>query len=235
MPYTAEFFKARGGSARDSAEVVLPIVFAASGVPRSILDVGCGTGGWLAAARRMGVSEVLGVDGYAPPDQLEIPSEAFRTADLTEPLELGRRFDFVITVEVAEHLPADAADIFVDSLVRHGNLVLFSAAIPGQGGNGHVNEQPPGYWVDRFSARGFELFDLVRYQVWDDKRVEYYYRQNLLLFAKGDPSERLSHVAIPAFPLHVVHPETLCQYGLRAAFRLARRSVASTFRQKLGG
>jgi len=127
------------------------------GAPASVLDVGCGTGAIVthALSRRM---DAIGVD-------LSIVStngDPLRHADLTQPLDLGRTFEWVLCWEVAEHLPADAADTLCDSLVRHlapASTLLLTAASPGQGGQGHINEQPPEYWRDRLTARGL-VFDV---------------------------------------------------------------------------
>lgn len=116
--------------------------------------------------------------------QLEIPAERFQAADLERPLSLNRRFDLVVSLEVAEHLAAECADNFVESLTRLGPAVLFSAAIPYQGGACHVNEQWPSYWVKRFQGRGYEPVDCLRRRVWQDRRVEWWYAQNTLLYAE---------------------------------------------------
>src|SRR5688572_30665246 len=105
VTYTPDFFKAISASASESAAVLLPCVFELVGTPTSILDVGCGTGAWLATARELGVAEIIGVDGdYLPPEQLVISPSEFVAGDLTKPLDLQRRFDVVMTLEVAEHL-----------------------------------------------------------------------------------------------------------------------------------
>jgi 2-polyprenyl-3-methyl-5-hydroxy-6-metoxy-1,4-benzoquinol methylase len=110
-----------------------------------------------------GAKDVLGVDGpYVDQSRLHIPTSQFLASDLAYPLKLERQFDLVQSLEVAEHLPEQASEQFVDSLVRHGRLVLFSAATPGQGGENHINEQPWEYWRAKFAARNFELFDFLR-------------------------------------------------------------------------
>ena len=83
-------------------------------------------------------------------------------ADLTHPLQLDRQFDLVLSLEVAEHIPAGRAATFIDSLVRHGDAILFSAAIPRQGGEQHINCQWPSWWAELFTQRGYQTFDLVR-------------------------------------------------------------------------
>lgn len=236
MAYRPSFFKSISGGARSSANVVLPALFDLVGRPSSMLDVGCGTGDWLATAGELGVGDIQGVDGHAPVDLLEIPTERFQQVDLTAPVDLGRRFDLVSSLEVAEHLPAWAAPTFVSTLASHGDLVLFSAAIPGQGlGNGHINEQPPSYWAALFAGHGYEAFDLLRPLVWDETRVEYYYRQNMMLFARGVRAEGLRSLPVPAAPLHLVHPGTLAIYsqsGIRFALKVAVGSLGRTARRR---
>jgi SAM-dependent methyltransferase len=152
--------------------------------PRSILDVGCSLGYFLeAAGEELDSPDVLGVDGpWTQPDALRFPPAFFRVADLGQPLDLGRRFDLVVSLEVAEHIEAGHSDIFIDSLTRHGDVVLFSAAIPGQGGTGHINEQHLSYWSEKFGRRGFRPVDLFREVFWSDGSMFPWFRQNLMLF-----------------------------------------------------
>ncbi|HEX8075983.1 MAG TPA: class I SAM-dependent methyltransferase, partial [Thermoleophilaceae bacterium] len=128
-PYGPDFFSRIEPSARDSAARVLPPLLEAL-APSSIVDVGCGSGAWLAEAERLGVDDYLGIDGHTPTESLRIPPERFLLHDLTEPLRLERRFDLVMCLEVAEHLPPEAADVIVESLSRLGPALLFSAALP---------------------------------------------------------------------------------------------------------
>ena len=79
--------------------------------PRSVLDVGCGPGMWLAEWLRMGVREIAGVDGdYVPRSALAIPPDAFRAVDISQPFDLGRGFKLVVCLEVAEHVPEAHAE-----------------------------------------------------------------------------------------------------------------------------
>jgi len=149
------------GSLR-SAEALLPIV-ARHFTVRSVADFGAGQGAWLSVWRRLGVSDITALDGsYVEQDALLVPREAFVPADLCRPVRLGRTFDLVQSLEVAEHLPAAAAEQFVDNLVAHSRTVLFSAAAQGQGGEHHVNERPYSYWRELFNDRGYLMFDLIR-------------------------------------------------------------------------
>jgi len=169
------------GSLR-SAEIVLPLVSRLVPV-RSVVDFGAGAGAWLCAWQRLGVADVVGVDGdYVQPTALMIPAERFVAANLAVPVRLRRAFDLVQSLEVAEHLSPSAAVTFIDNLVAHGDVILFSAAAPGQGGEYHVNERPYDYWRALFDERGYAMFDPIRLRVVDDLRVEPWYRYNTFLY-----------------------------------------------------
>jgi SAM-dependent methyltransferase len=172
--YGPGFFVERHSTVTASAAVVVPLIVELL-QPRSVLDVGCGQGEWMDA---FDVDvDVFGVDISAPED------EAFIRCDLTEPLDLGKRFDLALCLEVGEHLPALAADTLVDSLVRHAPAVVFSAAVPGQEGKGHINCQPHEYWHEKFAARGYEMSDPFRPRLAGDQRVSSWYRENTFLYA----------------------------------------------------
>lgn len=195
-----------------SAESIVPLVMEAV-APRSVADIGCGRGLWLSAFERHGVAEYRGVDGDSVrPEWLTIPRERFQTADLTQPLRLERPVDLVVCLEVAEHLPAEHARTLVDTLTAAGDVVLFSAAIPHQGGVGHLNERWPDYWVDLFGAAGFVPVDYLRPRIWRQERVAFWYRQNIVLFVRDGrlddyPLLRAAlESAAPDF-LPVVHPD----------------------------
>lgn len=152
----------------------------------SLVDFGCGTGTWLWVALNYGVLDVLGLDGsYIPRDMLMIPSRDFKAADLSKPFVLDRKFDMAMSLEVAEHLPEESADDFVAGICGSSDVVLFSAAHPGQGGDGHVNEQPIEYWIDKFAKHDYKPIDIKQYFASDDK-VEWWYKENLIMFVLLD-------------------------------------------------
>jgi SAM-dependent methyltransferase len=220
IEYDTAFFDEVELGSRESAAVVLDHV-ASVVTPSTVLDIGCGTGAWLAEWRKRGVADVVGVDGdYVDRPHLQIPPAVFHPADLSWPLDMGRRFDLVHCLEVAEHLEASVADQLVESVVRHGDLLLFSAAVPGQGGTHHVNEQWPSYWVRKFRRLGCELFDVLRPLVWSDERVEWWYRQNVMLFAKGAAAAELAKLNLPQMPvLDLVHPTGYMRYVERGGLK----------------
>lgn len=201
-----------------SAERVLRALFT-SFRPRSLLDIGCGVGFWLAAAERLGIVDLVGVEGPWVEDvALRVDQDRLVVHDLEGGLDLGRRFDLVVSIEVAEHLSAAAAGTFVQSLVCHSDLVLFSAAIPGQGGTGHRNEQLPDYWADHFAAHGYRPVDVVRRALWTDRSVHVWLRQNVIPFASPRflaENAWAREAADVGGPLSMVHPEIFDMYRAR--------------------
>ena len=84
--------------------------------------------------------------------------------DLRLPVDAGGKFDLVICLEVIEHLPKiDVENVLINTLTFHTkDLLLLSAAEPGQEGTGHINLQPKSYWVKKIEARGTVLFSGMR-------------------------------------------------------------------------
>jgi SAM-dependent methyltransferase len=199
--YNPKFYRELA-SAQESAREILPIVLDVI-KPASVIDIGCGTGNWLTIAHELGVHEILGVDGSWVKGQLAIPPENFIEHDLSTPLKLDRRFDLALSLEVAEHLPAWAAQTFVQSLCGAADVVVFSAAIPGQGGRRHVNEQWPAYWATLFAELQYDCYDFLRPKIWNNPRVTWHYAQNSMIFAHAGSRHPFGE---PTIPLPLVHP-----------------------------
>ena len=213
-PYSRQFYARCTDASADSATRIVPHVMRLFG-PRSVVDVGCGLGTWLAAFTAQGVRTILGIDGeHVDREALRIPAERFLAHDLEQPLHLDgdppRRFELALSLEVAEHLPERCAAGFVESLTRLAPVVLFSAAVPRQGGTRHLNEQWPQYWAQQFARHGFETVDCIRPLIWDDPDIAYYYAQNTLCFvAKSSLAERAAlqrFVVPPDGGLARIHP-----------------------------
>ena len=225
--YDEAFFEGLEAGSRRSASVVVPLVQKLVR-PKSVLDVGCGVGAWVAEWINQGVTDVLGLDGeYVDKSMLQIPLTSFQSTDLRNPFSLGRRFDLVQSLEVAEHLEESCADAFVQSLVDHADTILFSAAIPGQLGKHHVNEQWPSYWAEKFSHFGLKSFDVVRPTIWMDQRVDCWYRQNTILFSK-ESSFDVSDTCID-----VVHPEYWEELNAHPPLRRLPGAFAYAMRYRL--
>jgi SAM-dependent methyltransferase len=216
VPYDASFYAAQAVASTKSARVILPELFACL-QPQSVLDVGCGIGTWLRVACDLGARVILGVDGdYVEQRQLMIPSESFVPVDLACPglkekvLTIHpNRFDLVMCLEVAEHLPYERSASLAEELCQLGDVLLFSAAIPFQGGTQHVNEQWPEFWALLFRRLGFVCYDWLRQQIWAAPNVDWWYAQNVLLFVRESSSVRAdlpANAVVERGALSRVHP-----------------------------
>lgn len=205
-PYSTEFYLIQREGSLRSAKGVLPMIFDLVR-PRSVVDVGCGVGTWLSVAQQLGVVDIAGLDGdYVDRTLLVIPTEKFVACDLAGPLPVQRSFDLALCLEVVEHLPASAAPKIIAELARLAPVVLFSAAIPGQGGVHHVNEQWPEYWQELFARHGYSFCDCIRPRTWNESDIEVCYRQNTFLVAQK-PWLCLRPELQPAMePLARIHP-----------------------------
>ena len=156
--------------------------------PASVVDIGCGAGIYLREFEQYGV-DIEGFDGSPAAVEESLVGAKIKAYDLTTPLSLNRRFDLVLCIEVAEHLEKEFADVLVDTLCRLGDILVFTAATPGQGPEsiGHINEQPHDYWIDKFSQRGFAYDDrtteVVRKEM-TDSDVVWWVSKNLMIFKK---------------------------------------------------
>ncbi|MEM4268052.1 MAG: methyltransferase domain-containing protein [Candidatus Woesearchaeota archaeon] len=183
--YKKDSFGDRAESLK-SAKVIVPILLEIY-KPRSVVDVGCGTGEFLSVFRERGIKNVLGIDGpWINEEKLRIPKDCFMPRDLEKPIKISERFDLAVSLEVAEHLSQDSACEFVKTLTDLAPVILFSAAVPFQGGLHHVNEQWPEYWVKLFAQRGYVPIDSIRKKIWNNEEVCFWYSQNILLFVKKE-------------------------------------------------
>jgi len=181
--YDATFFDYVNSGAIQSAERLLPFLLSKLEIG-CVLDVGCGQGAWLSVWKELGVKDTIGIDGnYVDREHLLIPEASFVSHNLAIEFDLGRRFDLVQSLEVAEHLPVQSATIFVGSLVKHGELVLFSAAPKGQGGDNHINEQDYDYWRTLFAKHDYVAIDYLRPLILNEEAIEPWYRYNPILYA----------------------------------------------------
>lgn len=187
-----------------AASEIFPVLFRYF-KPKSVLDVGCGIGTWLEVLDQYGITDYFGIDAdYVQKKQLHIPIEKFMSHDLEKPFDLKRKFDLVISMEVAEHLSESVADSFVESLVRHSSVIMFSAAIPYQEGQNHINLQWPDYWINKFKKHGYVFSDAIRNQIWNNSKIDWCYRQNIFLFF--DPS-KFQGMEVGTSAFSCVHPD----------------------------
>ena len=158
--------------------------------PRTALDVGCGPAHLSKALAARGVA-VTALDGHSRPD-VAGTSVAFHECDLNSSAALERvagkfkaTFDVAICLEVAEHLQPEASDALIAFLCAQAPVVIFSAGIPGQGGNGHINCQAREAWHDRFRRHDFHLAHQLRPRLQDEPTVASWYRYNLLDYRRA--------------------------------------------------
>jgi SAM-dependent methyltransferase len=212
QPYVENFFRDQQRDSTESARHVVPRILELVR-PQSLIDIGCGVGAWLSVFQEHGIQDFLGVDGdYVDPQMLLVPKERFVAHDLKRPYTTDRKFDLVVSLEVAEHLPAETAEAFVESLTQLGRVVLFSGAVPHQGGVFHINEQWQDYWARLFEQRGYAVVDCLRSPLWDNDRVQWWYLQNMLIYVRKScladyPALLQVHDQGSNFPLSVVHPK----------------------------
>lgn len=211
--YAKHFYENQAGGSARSASVVVPLLVNLL-KPRSVLDVGCGAGTWCEAYSAAGVPTVHGVDGpWVDQATFRGPSFSafdFSTASMPFSLDLPtQRFDMAMTLEFVEHVEADRAQALVDLLTSVSDVVVFGAAIPGQGGKGHVNEQWLEYWREMFEAAGYTPFDAIRPLIWSDDRIQPWYRQNTIIYFKGGVPAEVKRVAEAAATANLSRPGSM--------------------------
>jgi len=244
--YPAQWHQIFGDKTGESARRILPPLLDLFAV-KSIVEIGCGNGHWTQVAIEHGIEDYAVVDGpWNDRSALLVDSGKFVEADLGEPLALSRRFDMAVCLEVAEHVRGDRAQVLVNSLCEAADVILFGAAIPYQGGYGHINEQWPSYWRNLFDQAGYVPFDLVRPKHWTDDAIHYWYRQNAFVYVSQRNESALSLARSDAgegslMLFDAVHPEKFAEiasYRSIVLKRLLRRLppwFAMRVKQKLRG
>jgi hypothetical protein len=234
--YSKAFFVAQKDRSYNSAKHIVPLIRQIAPI-HSVCDVGCGLGMWLRVFLEAGVEDIVGADGHwVDTDSLIIPVSAFHHADLRESFRLDRRFDLAISIEVAEHLPESRSASFVEDLTRLAPLVLFSAAIPRQGGTDHINEQWQSYWAAVFARYDFEACDVVRPLIWNNTEIARWYRQNIILFCRRDFLQNVPGLTGPTangLPLSVVHPQQYTEIWNEMDVRESMQLFAGALRRYL--
>lgn len=233
--YTNDFFDLQKEGSLQSARIVVPVLLNLVR-PASVIDIGCGHGAWLRAFKENGVQVLKGFDGsYVDRSKLLIDPACFNPVDLTRPFKIRERYDLAVCLEVGEHLPEKVSQSLVAELTEAAPLVLFSAAIPGQRGLNHVNEQWPSYWQTSFERRGFHRLDPIRRHILMESKVEWWYRQNIFLYASQDAIANSSALQAEKelannMDFELIHGSIFYRYKslrgiLREVPRVARRKI----------
>ncbi len=171
-----------------SPEVIVPMLYEII-QPKNVIDIGCGVGTFLYAFKKIGVNEVMGLDGdwvnkkllakYLEPDE-------FKSINLSEFVDVKKKYDLAICLEVAEHIAEEYSDNLVKTLVNASDVIIFSAASPYQQGQHHINEQWPDYWINKFLKHDFHFLDILRSAFWNNSEVDFWYKQNMFLVMHKD-------------------------------------------------
>jgi len=188
----------------ESPRAVIPVITSLL-KPKSIVDFGCGLGSWLRVFKDSGIDKILGLDGDWV-DRTKIETSVidnFKEVDLEKEIKLKEKFDLAISLEVAEHLHKESADIFIENLTNASDIIVFSAAVPMQGGQNHINEQPLTYWVNLFDKYNYKFYDIIRGRIWNMDNVFWWYKQNMVVFSKNKLDIK------PVYPIDILHPESL--------------------------
>jgi SAM-dependent methyltransferase len=232
--YGAEFYAQHISGSVQSAEIVAALVTELV-KPGSVVDVGCGMGGWLRALGENGARELSGIDGdHVDRSKLLFDPSHFTPVDLSRPFKINGRYDLAICLEVAEHIPDEHSRDLVGALCAAAPVVLFSAALPGQGGTGHINERWPEYWRERFEARGYRICDVIRPRVREDRRVVWWYRQNIVIYASeaGLAAHPALRVGSGSGEFEWVHVKMLRDSGIRNLLCHLRPALVSAFSRR---
>lgn len=221
-----------------SASIVVPYLLEYIDVKR-VIDIGCGPGQWLQVFQASGATEAVGIDGAHVPRELR-KIQQFHEFDLTDLPGLKTflkssfpdKFNLCISLEVAEHLPEGLAREFIALLTSLSDYVLFSAAIPYQTGENHINEQLHDYWVKLFMGKGYSCCDIFRKKFWNHPSVNWWYRQNMFLFINQN-SRLKKEVACQYDGNTYIHPELLKLYIPAAVPQTQQNSLHKQLLSKL--
>lgn len=185
------------------AELIVPLLMKLF-QPGSVADIGCAFGTFLKVFQDAGVNDILGVEGpWLDQSKLLVDKDRIIITDIEQKIDLGRRFDLALCLEVAEHINEKNAVSLVESLTACSDVIIFSAAVPYQGGQNHVNEQWVGYWRDLFEQNGFRMYDIMRPLIWEMKDIFWWYRQNMVVCINTSVSHRFEHLPV----YNYIHPE----------------------------
>lgn len=210
--YNKSYYERLRPFSSKSAKVIVPILIELL-KPVSVVDLGCGDGSWLREFIDQGISEVLGIDvGILDPQSLQIPIPNYLQHDLRFQLNITKKYDLAMSLEVAEHIPIEFAKHFVDQLTQLSDKILFSSAIPLQPGEYHINPQWQDWWANLFKEKGYTVFDIIRPKIWDNKQVDWWYAQDTLIYISDqylqkNPLSRDYFISHQQPILSITHPQ----------------------------
>ncbi len=185
--YDRVYFERQNIAMRKSAQGIAASIIERLPTVRHAVDVGCGSGSIIEALRERGISSIGLEYAEAALDLCRSKGLDVRKFDIESEEKVALSADLVLSTEVAEHIPEEHADAYVDLLTGLADTILMTAAVPGQGGTDHVNEQPNEYWIEKFMCRGFS-HDMAVSQSWREdwrrRGVDKHRASNVMLFLR---------------------------------------------------
>ena len=191
--YKNNFFINEDKIALKAASKIVPYILKNIEI-KSVIDVGCGTGSWLYIFKRNGIVNILGLDSHKNLSKLKISQEEFINQNLENEIISDKFYDLAISLEVAEHINPKQSINFISDLCRLSDIILFSAATPGQGGENHINEKNLDYWRVIFRENGYYPYDVIRNKFESEQDIAPWYRFNTLLYVNEQGKLRLSRL-----------------------------------------
>ena len=198
ISYTNFFYKSVSSRSEEVSNKVLTHLFKSAIQIKSIKDVGCGEGEWFnSKVLNEGKYDLF---AYDLPEAIALAKSKSKIDIKFHPINLEfieinifADTDVTIFTEVAEHLTEECAKKIINFICDTSKIVIFSGAIPGQGGYNHINEQPLKYWIQLFEVNNFIPVDFLRPIIREEKSVPFYYRNNLFLFIKNSDEVKYNH------------------------------------------
>ncbi len=167
--------------------------------PKTIIEFGCGNGELSKALAGAGLV-VTALDGYSTPDFSGFDSIEFQKVDLNNPAQaisfltsMNKKFDVAVCMEVAEHLNPDVSQQLIELLTMSSDIIIFSAAVINQDGDGHINCRSRIFWHEIFEQRGFFAADTIRQKIRENDKVGKWYRLNTIDYVKFSDQQKIKY------------------------------------------
>lgn len=229
--YNKKFYESNRQTTLLGSKIILKLVFdKLKKQPKNIIDIGCGTGEWLNSAFELGVKDLSGLDGPWVESKSLINKEIkLKKIDLNiDFLQYkSKKFDFLICSEVLEHLDPKNNFKIIKKLCELSDVILFSAAIPGQRGTKHINCQWQSYWIKIFQLYNFKMHDIIRPSIWTNDDVEFWLKQNIFLFTSQN--YKLNHdLDLDNNYADIIHPDFL-KIGVKRSLIYLVNSIKNKF------